>query len=168
MRENWYLHLPATSVTIHEKGILCMQPKIGLALGGGGARGLAHIGVLRVFEQEKIPIYQITGTSIGSIIGDLYASFQSANRVETYIKELMEETGELDTGLQIINRAEDIVTYHLTQERLAGADLIIKPKVRNFTWAVAKNIATLISAGETVAKEALPQFEHILSHVSHS
>jgi len=167
MRENWYLHLPATSVTIHEKGILCMQPKIGLAL-GGGARGLAHIGALRVFEQEKIPIYQITGTSIGSIIGGLYASFQSANRVETYIKELMEETGELDTELQIINQAEDIVTYHLTQEQLIGANLIIKPKVRNFTWEAAKNIATLISAGETAAKEALPQFEHILSHVSHS
>ena len=43
--------------------------RIGLALGGGGARGLAHIGVLRVFEQENIPIDLIVGTSIGALIG---------------------------------------------------------------------------------------------------
>jgi NTE family protein len=49
------------------------RQKIGLALGGGGARGLAHIGVLRVFHREKIPIDIIVGTSIGAIIGGLYA-----------------------------------------------------------------------------------------------
>ncbi len=50
------------------------RPKVALALGGGGARGAAHIGVLKVFEEEKIPIDIITGTSIGSVIGGLYAS----------------------------------------------------------------------------------------------
>ena len=43
--------------------------KVGLALGGGGARGLAHIGVLKVLEKENIPIDLITGTSMGAIIG---------------------------------------------------------------------------------------------------
>jgi len=47
--------------------------KIGLALGGGGARGLAHIGVLRVLEKANIPIDLITGTSMGAIIGGVYA-----------------------------------------------------------------------------------------------
>ena len=47
--------------------------KIGLALGGGGARGLAHIGVLKVLERENIPIDLITGTSMGAIIGGVYA-----------------------------------------------------------------------------------------------
>jgi NTE family protein len=49
------------------------RPKIGLVLGGGGARGFAHIGVMRVLEQEKIPIDVIVGTSVGSLIGALYA-----------------------------------------------------------------------------------------------
>lgn len=49
-------------------------PKIGLVLGGGGARGFAHIGVLRVLEQEKIPVDLIVGTSVGSLIGALYAA----------------------------------------------------------------------------------------------
>ena len=44
-----------------------------LALGGGGARGLAHIGVLRVFEREAIPIDLIVGTSVGALVGGAYA-----------------------------------------------------------------------------------------------
>ena len=48
-------------------------PKVGLALGGGGARGFAEIGVLRVLEQEKIPISFVAGTSVGSLVGALYA-----------------------------------------------------------------------------------------------
>jgi len=50
------------------------EKRIGLALGGGGARGLAHIGVLRVFEKEAIPIDLIVGTSVGSLVGGAYAS----------------------------------------------------------------------------------------------
>jgi len=48
-------------------------PKVGIALGGGGARGFAEIGVLRVLEQEKIPIDIVVGTSVGSLIGAIYA-----------------------------------------------------------------------------------------------
>jgi len=49
-------------------------PSIGLALGGGFARGLAHIGVLKVLEEENIPINFIAGTSVGALIGAVYAS----------------------------------------------------------------------------------------------
>ncbi|MBN1188356.1 MAG: patatin-like phospholipase family protein [Dehalococcoidales bacterium] len=49
------------------------RKKVGLALGGGYARGLAHIGVLEVFEREGIPIDYIAGTSIGALVGALYA-----------------------------------------------------------------------------------------------
>jgi len=49
-------------------------PSIGLALGGGFARGLAHIGVLKVLEEEKIPINFIAGTSVGALIGAVYAA----------------------------------------------------------------------------------------------
>lgn len=60
-----------------------MKKKIGLALGGGGARGLAHVGVLKVLADEQIPIDLIVGTSMGAIIGAMYA--QNPN-----IKKLME------------------------------------------------------------------------------
>lgn len=47
---------------------------IGLVLGGGGARGAAHIGVLEVLEREHIPVCRISGTSMGSIVGGMYAA----------------------------------------------------------------------------------------------
>ena len=56
--------------------------KIGLALGGGGARGLAHIGVLKVLERENIPIDLITGTSMGAIIGAVYALKKDVSAIE--------------------------------------------------------------------------------------
>jgi NTE family protein len=59
-----------------------MQPKIGLALGGGGARGFAHVGILKVFERENIPIDYIAGTSMGGLIGSLYAIGMSAAEIE--------------------------------------------------------------------------------------
>ncbi len=56
--------------------------KLALALGGGGARGLAHIGFLRVLEQEKIPIARISGCSMGAMVGGAYCLYQDANAVE--------------------------------------------------------------------------------------
>ena len=57
-------------------------PKIALVLGGGAARGLAHVGVIRVLEQEKIPIQLIVGTSVGSLIGALYAADPNSLNLE--------------------------------------------------------------------------------------
>src|ERR1700679_1391443 len=51
-----------------------VRPKVGLALGGGFARGIAHIGVLRVLEENEIPIDYIAGTSVGALIAATYAS----------------------------------------------------------------------------------------------
>ena len=56
--------------------------KIGLVLSGGGARGAAHIGILKVFEQEKIPIHCIAATSFGSLVGGLYSLGYSAAEIE--------------------------------------------------------------------------------------
>jgi NTE family protein len=58
------------------------RPLIGIALGGGFARGLAHIGVLKVLEEEGIPIDFIAGTSVGSVIGAAYCSGISAKELE--------------------------------------------------------------------------------------
>ncbi|MEK7083745.1 MAG: patatin-like phospholipase family protein, partial [Patescibacteria group bacterium] len=67
------------------------KPKIGLALGGGGARGIAHLGVLQVFEENKIPISIISGTSMGAIIGGCYAAGNSLQKIERVIKRLSKE-----------------------------------------------------------------------------
>lgn len=58
------------------------RPRIGLALGGGMARGCAHVGVLREFEKNEIPIDLIAGTSVGSLIGGAYAAGLSAAQIE--------------------------------------------------------------------------------------
>ena len=63
------------------------RPKIGLALGGGGAaRGAAHIGVLRVLEREGVPIDFIAGTSMGAIVGGLYAAGLSLDQIEQMLR----------------------------------------------------------------------------------
>jgi NTE family protein len=58
------------------------RPKVGLALGGGFARGIAHIGVLRVLEEHEIPIHCIAGTSVGALIAATYASGTPLDEME--------------------------------------------------------------------------------------
>ena len=58
------------------------RPRIGLVLSGGGARGAAHIGVLKVLEENHVPVDVIAGTSMGAVVGGLYASGLSAAEVE--------------------------------------------------------------------------------------
>jgi len=68
--------------------------KIGLALGGGGARGISHIGVLRALEEHNIPIDCVVGTSMGSIIGGLYASGRTPDEIEQIV-------GNMDWGFAL-------------------------------------------------------------------
>ena len=65
------------------------RKRVGLALGGGGARGLAHIGVLRVLEKEGIPIDLIAGTSIGALVGGAYASGSSSDELQKKAEEYL-------------------------------------------------------------------------------
>ena len=62
------------------------RPKIALVLSGGGARGLAHIGVLRVLEELKVPVDLIVGTSMGAVVGGAYASGRSVDELEALVK----------------------------------------------------------------------------------
>ncbi len=282
--------------------------KIGLALGGGGARGLAHIGVLKVLERENIPIYAITGCSMGSVIGALYAYYHSAQAVEDKMLHIIETTdlnkyglraleeaskdkrkhsftnvidiinarfhallalknqsyfneeiteelfsvfpdvpienlkikfsaiatdlisgeeinltkGSLRTVIkassaipgifppvkinemmlvdgaasesvpvrkvkelgaeriiaidvtkclksaepptnliEILYRSQDITTFHLSKERLAGSDLILKPKVRELNWTDFEKVKEIIKAGEQAAGESLEEIENL-------
>ncbi|MGB5722039.1 MAG: patatin-like phospholipase family protein [Woeseiaceae bacterium] len=62
--------------------------RVGLVLGGGGARGAAHIGVLKELERQRIPVDVITGTSMGAIVGGLYASGMTAAELEELVGSL--------------------------------------------------------------------------------
>jgi NTE family protein len=64
------------------------RPKVGLVLSGGGAKGLAHIGVLKVIDSLNIKVDYIAGTSMGAIVGGLYASGYNANQLETIFSNI--------------------------------------------------------------------------------
>ena len=64
------------------------RPKVGLVLSGGGARGVAHVGVLKVLEQLRVPVDFIAGTSMGSLVGGIYASGMSPDEMEKRIKAI--------------------------------------------------------------------------------
>jgi NTE family protein len=65
-----------------------VRPRICLVLSGGGARGMAHIGVLKVLEELKIPIDCIAGTSMGAVVGGLYASGMTAAQIDATIRSV--------------------------------------------------------------------------------
>ena len=67
-------------------------PGIGIALGGGFARGIAHIGVLKVLEEEKIPISYVAGTSVGALIGAAYCSGLSIPELEEVARRVRFKT----------------------------------------------------------------------------
>lgn len=74
----------ASAQTAPEKG----RPKIGLVLGGGGALGLSHIGVLKVLEEHRVPVDYIGGTSMGSIIAGLYACGMGPDEMQQFLESL--------------------------------------------------------------------------------
>ena len=94
---------------IHRIIILCLaiasphfafaeeRPKIGLVLSGGGAKGAAHIGVLKVLEEKQIPIDYIAGTSIGAYVGGMYALGYSAAEIEAIMMNTNWDKGYSDT-----------------------------------------------------------------------
>lgn len=77
-----------TLSVIHLELSAQQRPKIGLVLSGGGAKGAAHIGVLKILEQNNVPIDYIVGTSIGAYVGGLYALGYSPKEIETIMLTL--------------------------------------------------------------------------------
>lgn len=98
------------------------HPRVGLALSGGGARGIAQIGVIAVLEENDIPIDYLVGTSIGSIIGGLYASGYSPAELLALVKSIKWQDILLDTTSrsgQFIGKKEER-NRHLIQLRLSS------------------------------------------------
>lgn len=87
------------------------QQKVGLVLSGGGATGLAHIGVLKALEERGIPIDYITGTSAGALVGSLYAAGYSPEEIEAYVLSddfLLMTKGKLKSTQRFIYKEEDV------------------------------------------------------------
>ena len=83
-----------------------MEPKVCLALGGGAARGLAHLGVLKAFEDAKIPIHMIAGTSLGAMMGGLYATRPDAGYWMEKVDQFLRSFRSRKTRLEFIRRLE--------------------------------------------------------------
>lgn len=83
------------------------ETRLGIALGGGFARGIAHVGVLRVFEHAKIPIHAIAGVSAGSIVASAFASGSSSD-----------EIGDVARSM----RFSDVARWRISWQGLVGSD----------------------------------------------
>ena len=81
-----FLSLCFLQLAVAQDAIKKNRPKIGLILSGGGAKGFAHIGVLKVLEQAGVKIDYIGGTSMGAVVGGLYASGYNATQIDSIFK----------------------------------------------------------------------------------
>jgi len=107
------------------------RPKIGLVLSGGGARGFAHIGVLKVLEENNIPIDYIVGTSMGSIIGGLYAIGLSPEEIEHGVKGIAWDNVFKDFANRdyksFRRKQEDYEYFNIHRIGVSGEGLQISP-----------------------------------------
>ena len=105
------------------------RPRVGLVLGGGGARGAAHIGVLKELERQRIPIDVIAGTSMGAVVGGLYASGMSVRELEQltdsldWAEVLSDDPSRADLSFR---RKQDDARFPMDFEMgLRGSDLVL-------------------------------------------
>lgn len=107
------------------------RPKVGLVLSGGGARGAAHIGVLKVLEELRVPVDLIVGTSMGSIVGAAYATGMSVPEMERAIAQITTEKLFRDKApradLSLRQKTDDLTPY-VIPELGVGKDGIELPK----------------------------------------
>jgi NTE family protein len=101
------------SSTLHAQSVAPTRKVIGIALGGGSARGLAHVGVIRWFEEHHIPIDLVAGTSMGGLVGGAFAAGMSAQELETMLTETDwdEMFGSIAYRFKSIRRKEDMRAF---------------------------------------------------------
>lgn len=95
------------------------RPRVGLALGGGAARGLAHVGVLEWLEEHRIPVDAIAGTSMGGLVGGSYASGRTAAEVRAIVANIDWDRlfrGDVEYALKSYRRKEDRRGYPVRPE----------------------------------------------------
>jgi NTE family protein len=127
-------------------------PKIGIALGSGGAKGLAHIGVLKTLEKHGIPISIIAGSSIGALIGSYYAAHPYVEDLEDFILSFTRRTGfslfdpTLRGGLIRGNKIEHLIGELLDGSTFASLRIPFAAVATDFNTAES----VIISEGDLV------------------
>jgi NTE family protein len=104
------------------------KKRIGLALGGGGARGLAHIGVLRLLEKEGIPIDLIVGTSMGALVGGAYASGITPDELQKKVDLFLNSTEFRSSAMKSFEAGHAKGELGLTQK--------IQTHLRNYFYLI--------------------------------
>jgi NTE family protein len=112
----WLTVMPAGAqeAGVKEPGVKPVRPRIGLVLEGGGALGFAHIGVIEWMEAHHIPVDYVAGTSMGGLVGGLYASGESPADIEDFVGGIHWSTvlgGELPYSALSFRRKEDKLAY---------------------------------------------------------
>lgn len=126
-----------------------LRPKVGLVLSGGGAKGFAHIGVLRVIEETGVKIDYIAGTSMGAVVGGLYAADYSANEIDSII-----------TSLDFMNLVQDKIPRNQSgffEKQHGEKDLLSFPVTKKGKITLPGAIAS----GQAVYSELNALFEHV-------
>jgi len=123
------------------------NPKIALVLSGGSAKGFAHVGVIRILEQEKIPIHMIIGTSAGSLIGGLYAANPDSFQLE-WLAFKIDKNDILDFSI-IYSKLGPVQGAKLE----AFVEQSVKVKKVEDTKIPFYPVATDLNTGETVILE---------------
>ncbi len=105
------------------------RPKVALVLSGGGARGIAHVGVLKALQQHHIPIDMVIGTSMGAVVGGFFSAGYPATQIEKIVKKIDWNNLFSDQGLreyQLVSQ-KNIPRRHILQFRLKGFLPIVPP-----------------------------------------
>jgi NTE family protein len=118
------------------------RPKLALVLGGGAARGFAHVGVIRVLEQEKIPVDLVVGTSVGSLIGAIWAAEQNSFELEWTAFQLEKDdlldygllTAVLGMGLAKGEKLEAFVKSHVKTQNIEELRLPFAAVAADLNW----------------------------------
>jgi NTE family protein len=118
------------------------RPKVALVLGAGAARGFAHVGVIRALEQEQIPIDLVVGTSVGSLIGAIYAADRNSFELEwtafTLEKEALFDYGLLNAvrgmGAARGDKLEEFVRARVKQANIEELKLPFAAVATDLNW----------------------------------
>lgn len=129
------------------------RPRVGLVLGGGGAKGAAHVGVLRVLDELKIPIDCVVGTSMGALVGATLAAGTSPAEVEREMLAIKwEETvgGQGRRNRMPISRKLTGITYTNSLEFGLGGGRLLTPGGLLSTQEIEQSLRTLVARAQFV------------------